>query len=248
MGLFAAQSRVDPLLFFMGKFILYQPIEGEILKDIEGYEGRYMVTNHARIVTFNINDQGHVCYQGWKGGYKNVKLTAADGAKWHALVHVLVALAFVPNPDPINKTEVNHIDTVKTHNWPLNLEWTTHKENMEHAGKMGLMASGEKHHWTKLNAELVLAIFNSRLSSKALSLIHGVAKSCIQAIKEGKSWSAVTGKVYKKKYDLLTDEQVIQIFYSSGTNKEIASKFGITHEHVGRIKKKVVRLSLTRDL
>lgn len=43
-------------------------------------------------------------------------------------LHKVVALLFIPNPD--NKKEVDHINTVKTDNNVVNLRWVTHKENM----------------------------------------------------------------------------------------------------------------------
>lgn len=48
------------------------------------------------------------------------------------LVHRLVAIIFVENPDPINKIEVNHLDYDTTNPHYLNLQWVTAQENREH--------------------------------------------------------------------------------------------------------------------
>ena len=59
-------------------------------------------------------------------GYLRVKL---DGE--NCRLHILVATAFVPNPE--NKPMVNHIDGNKKNNAVVNLEWNTCKENNHHA-------------------------------------------------------------------------------------------------------------------
>ena len=61
------------------------------------------------------------------------------------LAHRLVAEHFIPNPD--NLTDVNHIDEDKTNNCVDNLQWLSHKDNVNYGTR------NERAKQTKLNNE-----------------------------------------------------------------------------------------------
>ena len=85
------------------------------------------------------------------------------------LVHRLIALTWMPNPD--NKPQVNHIDGNKTNNKVENLEWVTGLENIQHATmtglrdteKMKLNGNGEK------NSQAALTLDNVKEMRKIYS-------------------------------------------------------------------------------
>jgi hypothetical protein len=60
-----------------------------------------------------------------------------DGKTFYRYVHILVAQAFLPNPD--NKPTVNHKDGVKANNAVDNLEWATYAEQTQHGLAHGLL-------------------------------------------------------------------------------------------------------------
>ena len=67
-------------------------------------------------------------------GYKCVRFQVNNYIT-NILVHRLVALHFVDNPN--NYPEVDHLDTNPLNCIWTNLEWVTHKINMERASKRG---------------------------------------------------------------------------------------------------------------
>ena len=110
----------------------------EIWKDIEGYEGKYQVSNLGNVKSLNYKNSGkeqNIALCNDADGYLLVNLRLNNKVKTKR-VHRLVAQAFIPNPE--NKPQVNHIDGNKKNNKIENLEWCTCEENQRHAWDKGL--------------------------------------------------------------------------------------------------------------
>lgn len=95
----------------------------EIWKDIEGYEGKYQVSNLGRVKSLlknGVNRERIMKQQKDKDGYMRIKLRKSKTQKLYG-VHRLVAFAFIPNEN--NLPMVNHKDEDKANNFANNLEW-----------------------------------------------------------------------------------------------------------------------------
>lgn len=109
----------------------------EIWKDVEGYEGKYQISNYGRILALNFKRTKlpKLKAQVISNGYFYVMLSKNSIAK-NCSVHRLVAKHFLQSWD--NKLEVNHIDGNKLNNHISNLEMVTALENTRHARLIGL--------------------------------------------------------------------------------------------------------------
>lgn len=111
------------------QFLLSKGVNMEVVwKDIAGYEGHYQVSNTGMVRSIKKNP---LMLKGdhQRNGYRRVYLWKGNGKK-NYLVHRLVAEAFVPNPN--GYPEINHIDENKDNNDASNLEWCTHRYNLNY--------------------------------------------------------------------------------------------------------------------
>ena len=120
-------------------------------KPIKNYEGIYEVSNFGgiqsveRFIVDRIGRKRRLSEKLLKPitteGYLVVSLYKIDKGK-RLYVHVLVAQAFIPNPD--GKPFVNHIDRNRGNPKAENLEWVTQSENIKHAHSKTIIEKDEK--------------------------------------------------------------------------------------------------------
>jgi len=71
-----------------------------------------------------------------KDGYVEYVLTTRATTKKHIQAQRIVAGLFLKRPKDKNKNEINHKDGKRDNNISTNLEWVTHKKNIEHSFKV----------------------------------------------------------------------------------------------------------------
>ena len=156
----------------------------EIWEWIEGYEGKYQVSNLGRVRSVDrwranrsngYIQKGQILKANLDHGYERVNLYK-NGKMKHCRVHRLVAQTFLENP--FGKEQVNHIDGNKRNNRLDNLEWCTPKENNQHAidNKLKSLESSNKEIYCFQNGKTYKSL---TLAAKELGLYKSnICKVC----------------------------------------------------------------------
>jgi len=166
----------------------------KIVVPLKNYEGLYEIDADGNIFSVSrlqYNQRGsfisrHIKmkYSFDKRGYLNVILNK-DKVRKSYLVHRLVALTFIPNPE--NKPQVNHKDGNKANPEKSNLEWATQVENMQHAKEMGLRPpeiygkkKGKAYAIPKNILQQCYKMIEDGISIRQTSIHFGVNRSTLQ--------------------------------------------------------------------
>jgi len=174
---------------------MFDKLEGEIWKPIEGFEGLYDISSHGRVFTHQQFGKGHrearIRKQFLKSnGYLRVNLSKNNTQKGF-YIHRLVAQNFIENPE--NKPQVNHIDCVKTNNHVNNLEWTSAKENVSHAWNNGLYNChvGQNHHNSRLSntqVKEIKTLLKEGVTQSYISKLYNISEKHVSKINVGYIW------------------------------------------------------------
>ena len=177
--------------------------EGEIWKDIKGYEGFYKVSNRGnvfsveRVYANGKKRDGLILKPSCdRGGYLRVDI-CKNGVRKIESIHRLVAEAFIPNPNGL--PQVNHIDEVKDNNNVENLEWCTREHNINH-GKRNEKASqklSKKIRAVNVETDEVLT-FSSVKEAVSKGYAHGaISESCRGVYKTNDGKLIGDGRTYR---------------------------------------------------
>lgn len=137
-------------------FIASVRLDGEEWKDVNGWEGVYIVSNLSRVARIQ---EYHKVYKNGRfflrkshprivSTYLNpsqryVRVTLNDmNRRISVYVHKIVAVAFVPNPH--NLPCIDHIDDNPINNLASNLRWCTIKENNNKKHRRDLLSIRRK--------------------------------------------------------------------------------------------------------
>jgi len=179
----------------------------EIWRNVNGWEGIYQISSFGRIKAlerFFVKKNSRSL--GLKAVYQHEKIRSVrlnpngyctisfwiEGKPIHKLVHRLVALHFIDNPN--NYKQVGHLDNNPANAKWDNLEWGTQKMNIQYAVKCGRWHTGQKNYQTKLkdsDIPKIRELLKSGLSSRKIAAQFDIDKHAILSIKNNKTWKHI---------------------------------------------------------
>jgi len=161
-------------------------IDGEIFKDIEGYNGDYQVSNLGRIKSFKkCREKDIIILEQIKDshGYLYVNLSK-NGKSEPKLTYALLFESF--NNYKLKKGEcIHHINKDPLDNILDNFQLMTKSEHHS------LHSSGENNPRVKLKEQDVIQIRESNLPQKELAKMFGVHQVTISKIKTRRRWKHI---------------------------------------------------------
>lgn len=169
----------------------------EIWIDVIGFESYYKISDFGRLKS--LRDRGVmreliIKLRIQNSGYCYVTLSK-KGEKKNCLIHRLVALHFIDNPDGMPL--VNHDNSNKKDNRAINLEWTNKSGNAKHAIAQGFQNSmiGEKNIMSKLTEDKVLQIkelyATGQYIQEELAAMFNIKRQNISKIVLGLRWKHI---------------------------------------------------------
>jgi hypothetical protein len=165
-------------------------------KDIEGFERKYQVSDLGRVRSLefrnNIMVKKRTKLLRLAYDIKGYQRVALGAGKKRYKVHALVCEAFCGKQE--DGQECCHLNGNPEDNRACNLIWATRKENHAHKKIHGTQPMGNQVLTAKLTETKVRGIkhlLKLGHTVNTLAKVYGVSLSCINGIKQGRSWGYV---------------------------------------------------------
>lgn len=157
----------------------------EEYKELKEFPG-YLIYNTGKIYSLKINR--FLKQTDDKHGYLQVTLyKGTKKSRTTIKVHILVAKAFISNPD--HYTEINHIDCNKYNNNVTNLEWCSREYNMQEAGRNNCNKESYLHSpLTEDMVKYIPELLKLGFSINLISKLYKVSLTTIRSIVGKRSW------------------------------------------------------------
>lgn len=175
------------------EFIKSVSLEGEIWKDVPGFEDLYLCSNYGRVVVTKSHVQGVrkmklMILRVNNNGY-NYLLFYKDNKRKHIYIHRLVGALFVPNPN--NYPHIDHIDGNKNNNRYDNIRWCNRSMNMNNPITIKRMSDCRKGKHTSKAIQIVqlkngrlINIFRCAFEAHKYGFCYSCVRACCRGVKE----------------------------------------------------------------
>lgn len=217
-------------------------LQGEVWMDVVGFEGLYKVSNIGRVRS---SRRGTIMIpHPLKDGYLRIRLRK-EGKDFSFLVHRLVAMAFIPNPN--NYDTINHKDFNTQNNCVENLEWCTQKYNNKYSRDAGHYHYSEKAREAakrnrKISDELAIKIFDDYkkgMKQADLASKYDVTRAFVCRLVHGRCRTEYTNQSLEKDLKIkFSDDEIISMnesFKKGISLKSIAERFNTSSTYVGSL-------------
>lgn len=97
-------------------------------------------------------------------------------------VNILVAKAFVPNPDPEHFDVVDHRNNIKTQNNEDNLQWTTRSRNLQMAHEDHLISKSKRDNILVIDPDNNMTLYDTQ---KAAATATGTDSKAVNKVVKG---------------------------------------------------------------
>lgn len=154
--------------------------------------------------------------------YMYIGITFSDGVNRSRRQHVLMAKAFIPNPDPEHLKYVGHKDDIKWHNTLDNLYWTDTQENTQSAINHNLLIQPK----AEQNENSIFIKVIDKNTNQIVG-VYGSISECARCI-ENMSKTSICKMIQKENYKPRYKKYIYQV----ASEKEFEINMHLRSKHL----------------